>query len=54
VLDHYRAEPSHPFTKPGWYAASVKREIGGAGTLHASILIENCDREKQNFKDRCQ
>jgi hypothetical protein len=28
----------------------MKREIGGAGTLHAFILIENCHHEKQNFE----
>jgi hypothetical protein len=49
VLDNCRAELSHTLTKPGWYTASVKRQIGGAGTLHASILIANCHREKQNL-----
>jgi phenylalanyl-tRNA synthetase alpha subunit len=47
VLDNYRAELSHPFTKPSWYTASVKRKIGGAGTLHASILIAIGRREKK-------
>jgi hypothetical protein len=50
VLDNCRAEPSHTLTKPGWYTASVKREIGGSGALHASILIANCHQENQNFR----
>jgi hypothetical protein len=48
VLDNYRAKLGHALAKPGWYTASVKREIGSAGTLHASILIANDHREKQN------
>jgi hypothetical protein len=28
----------------------VKRKIGGAGALHASILIANYHQENQNFR----
>ena len=53
MLDNRRAELSHTLTKPSWYTASVKRKIGGAGALHASILIANCHQENQNFRCRC-
>ena len=42
VLDNHRAELGHAFAQPRRYTASVKREIGGAGTLHASILLPDC------------
>ena len=48
MFDNDCAELSHAFTEPGGYTASVKREIGSTGTLHASILIANGHSEKQN------
>jgi hypothetical protein len=50
MLDNHRAKLGHAFAKPRRYTASLEREIGSAGTLHASILIANDDREKQNSR----
>jgi hypothetical protein len=50
MLDNHRAKLGHAFAKPSWYTASVKWQIGSAGTLHASILIANDCRKQQNSK----